>query len=182
MPATAVSHPPQRRFRINRKIGTAAGFLTLGILLYAVVGAVWGLLRPAYEGTVESGGVIAFAPAADIEFTSFITFAVITGVLGVICGLVSFVRAPEMRGALTLCWIGVVALIGAVAFFTVGELAASLTQRVAHTELEAGQDVAIVPPLAPGIAFVAAPLMAMMTYWFSMFLDPTPYGAADRPD
>lgn len=163
---------PRRRFRINRNFGTGAGFLALAVGLSAALGAVWGWWRPAYEGTIEDGDLL-LEGGTSVEFTSFITFVVITGLLGVVLSMLAYLRSPDTRGFLMLCWLGLVALVAAVMFWLVGEQVALMLHdpAAAHRALN-GERISIVPPLSPGIGFVAAPLMAMMSYWLSVIIDP----------
>lgn len=176
----SVAPSSRRKFRVNRNLGTGAGLLALVILLSVVVGAVWGLLRPAYEGTVTDGGGVNLEMAENVEFNSYITFAVLTGVIGVAVSMTAFVGVPETRGLIMLLWVGVAALVGAVTFLIVGEQASQLVHNPAdaHSATE-GQTITLVPPLAPGMGFVVAPLMATLSYWVSMVVNSAERGGED---
>ena len=84
---------------IPRTVGTAAGVAAVSLLVYSAVGALWGLLRPAYTGTFAEGGqVVIDSAAANVEFVSFGSFVAATGLLAVIVSLCTFVLSRASRG------------------------------------------------------------------------------------
>ncbi|GAB3699689.1 hypothetical protein GCM10027595_14150 [Corynebacterium nasicanis] len=155
-------------------MGTAAGVAAVSLLIYSAVGALWGLLRPAYSGTLAEGGqVIIDAAAANIEFVSFGSFVAATGLLAVLVSLSAYVLSPATRGPLMLWWLMAVAVVSAFAFLEVGTVTSGWLHDVGDPHLlAAGDRVSIVPGLAPGIGWAAAPLLAALAYWCSALVTP----------
>ena len=77
------------KFRIPRSIGFGAGLLALILVVYSAVGAVWGMWRPTLTGREVEDGGYAIENVADVQFSSFIVFAVLVGFLGLCFGLFS---------------------------------------------------------------------------------------------
>lgn len=153
------------KFRIPRSIGFGAGLLALVLVVYSAVGAVWGMWRPTLTGREVEDGGYAIENVADVQFASFIVFAVLVGFLGLCFGLFSYMRGAAFRGVGQLLWCGVACLAGAAAFYVVG----GVTAHSAPADL--GQVVQFVPKFAPGIAWVVSPFMAMFAYWSAAFVD-----------
>lgn len=176
-PSPTASAPRRRTLRINRSVGTGAGLLSVAILTYALVGGVWGLLRPAYEATPTADGQLALGSPGNVQFTSFMTFTLLTALLGLGVGIAAFLRSPETRGLAMLWWAGVVAVIAAVGFWAVGEFVAGIVHPLPDpAELVEGEVVRVSAALNPGLGLIAAPLLAMASYWVCVLLD------VDGPD
>lgn len=153
------------KFRIPRSTGFGAGLLALILVVYSAVGAVWGMWRPTLTGREVEDGGYAIENVADVQFSSFIVFAVLVGFMGLCFGLFSYMRGATFRGVGQLLWCGVACLAGAAAFYVVGGV-------TAHSAPEdPGQVVQFVPKFAPGIAWVVSPFMAMFAYWSAAFVD-----------
>lgn len=153
------------KFRIPRSTGFGAGLLALILVVYSAVGAVWGMWRPTLTGREVEDGGYAIENVADVQFSSFIVFAVLVGFLGLCFGLFSYMRGATFRGVGQLLWCGVACSAGAAAFYVVGGV-------TAHSAPEdPGQVVQFVPKFAPGIAWVVSPFMAMFAYWSAAFVD-----------
>ncbi|ART20973.1 hypothetical protein CBE89_05275 [Corynebacterium striatum] len=153
------------KFRIPRSTGFGAGLLALILVVYSAVGAVWGMWRPTLTGREVEDGGYAIENVADVQFSSFIVFAVLMGFMGLCFGLFSYMRGATFRGVGQLLWCGVACLAGAAAFYVVGGV-------TAHSAPEdPGQVVQFVPKFAPGIAWVVSPFMAMFAYWSAAFVD-----------
>ncbi|HAT1132461.1 hypothetical protein ACL1FC_05500 [Corynebacterium striatum] len=153
------------KFRIPRSIGFGAGLLALILVVYSAVGAVWGMWRPTLTGREVEDGGYAIENVADVQFSSFIVFAVLVGFLGLCFGLFSYMRGEAFRGVGQLLWCGVACLAGAAAFYVVGGVTAH------SAPADPGQVVQFVPKFAPGIAWVVSPFMAMFAYWSAAFVD-----------
>lgn len=95
------------KFRIPRSIGFGAGLLALILVVYSAVGAVWGVWRPTLTGREVEDGGYAIENVADVQFSSFIVFAVLVGFLGLCFGLFSYMRGATFRGVGQLLWCGV---------------------------------------------------------------------------
>lgn len=153
------------KFRIPRSTGFGAGLFALILVVYSAVGAVWGMWRPTLTGREVEDGGYAIENVADVQFSSFIVFAVLVGFLGLCFGLFSYMRGATFRGVGQLLWCGVACSAGAAAFYVVGGV-------TAHSAPEdPGQVVQFVPKFAPGIAWVVSPFMAMFAYWSAAFVD-----------
>ena len=161
--------------RIPRAIGFGAGLLALALLLFSVVGAAWGLWRPTLEGHRVEGGGYALSNPADVQFLSFITFALLTGLLGVVIGAVAYLRGERFRGVGILVWSGVVCLAGAAAFYVFGGVTATAAPE------QPGEFVEFVPKFSPAIGWLVAPFMAMFAYWSAVFVNPDSE-LGDAPD
>ncbi|NMB22432.1 MAG: hypothetical protein GX983_03595, partial [Corynebacterium sp.] len=83
-----------------------AGVLALSLVVYALGGMVWGLLRPTYTAYVEDAETASIAVEADVAFTGFIWFAISTGIIGAVIALVVFLRSESTRGLAMMIWIG----------------------------------------------------------------------------
>ncbi|WP_257158501.1 hypothetical protein [Corynebacterium cystitidis] len=153
-------HSPRRQ-----RLGSAAGLLFVGLLKGFVLGVVWAFLRPGYTGNIINGVFTAdpVGQPSNIEFTSFIWCVLLSGVIGVGVAIVAYVSAGRVEGLATLLWVGLVATAGALALVVVG----NWVTYVLHPIPEAGTEemVTLVPPIVPRIGWVAAPLMATLTYW-----------------
>lgn len=177
---TPPAAPHRPRFRINRNVGTGAGLLAFAIVVFALGGAVWGLVRPAYEAMATGDGQLALSAAGNVNFTAFSTFTVVTGLLGVVTGAYAFMRAPETRGLPMLLWTGVVGFIAAVGFWAVGETVAGLVHPLPDpSTLAEGDVVEVAAALNPGMGLVAAPFMATAAYWVCVLLYP---GDLEEPE
>lgn len=169
-----------RRPRVTPAVGAGAGLFAVSVLVYGVVGALWGLLRPAYSGTVTDSGGFAVAGGDNVAFTGYITFAVITGLMSAVMAILMFLASPDTRGAPMLWWVGIVSFVAAVAFLVVGDLVAAARHPMPE-DLDAitpDTTFSVAPVFQPGVAWLVAPFMAMLAYWFSALTDtpePDPY-------
>lgn len=167
-------HKRSGKLKIPRYIGDAAGILSFCIFVFAGVGAVWGFLRPAVEVTVAEDAQVGLSSevGAGASFTSFITFALITGILAMIAAGVVYSRYPAYQGVSMLSWLILVAGISSFAFWVVGDFTAQLMHPPAvMDDLSVGDTVTFVPPLAPHVGLLAGPFMAAFTYWVANLLD-----------
>lgn len=164
----------QRTVRWTRRsTGVYAGVFALTLTVFAAAGAVWGLLRPTYTAYVEDAETASVAAAPNVEFTAFIWFAIITGVIGAVLALIVFLRAESARGLGMLSWIGVVALLGAGIFIVFGNISAQLihARPTEYTDM-VGETFQVVPSMTPGSALFAAPFLAVLMYWCATFVTP----------
>lgn len=151
--------------RISRSIGYCAGVLALSLCAFSAVGAVWGLLRPELTGHAAKDGGYVLDTVDNVEFTSFITFTLITGAMAMVLALVTYVRAPRLHSAAMIYWLGVVALAATAAFYVLGGVTAT------HVPADPGEVVHFVPTFSPGVAWVVAPFLAMFSYWSALFIN-----------
>lgn len=159
---------------IPRNLGTAAGIAAVSLILHSAVGALWGLLRPAYRGTLADGGqVLIDAGAANVEFASFASFVVATGLLATLVSLSAYVASPATRGPAMLWWLVGVALVSAYAFLQIGALTAGMLHDIGDPHLlSEGDPVSLVPGLDPGVGWLVAPFLAALAYWCSALVTP----------
>lgn len=170
--ATATTPRPRKR-RLSKMVGSTAGFFALCLTVYAVTGAIWGLFRPGYEAVATEDGALELAPAFNVEFTAFIVFVVVTGLLGAVLSLVMFVRSAHSRGVLMLLWVTLCAALGALVFWAAGEVVIGFLHPIPDLEnLTSGTELTLVPGINIGIGFAAAPFMAVLSYWCAILVSP----------
>lgn len=159
---------------IPRTLGTAAGVAAVSLLVYSAVGALWGLLRPAYTGTFAEGGqVVIDSAAANVEFVSFGSFVAATGLLAVIVSLSTYLLSPATRGPGMLWWLMAVAVFSAFSFLQVGTVSAGLLHDIGDPHLlSEGDRLSMVPGLDPGVGWLVAPFLAALAYWCSALVTP----------
>lgn len=161
-----------RAFRVNRTLGSAAGLLALCLVVYSAAGALWGTLRPTFGAEVITDGSLLLHDSENTQFTSFITFALITGLLGVVMSLLAYFRLREARGMAMLLWITLAVFFASISFWAVGEVVADLRHPIPEpAEFELGDELRVVPSFQPGVAALAAPVMASLGYWLASVLD-----------
>lgn len=172
-PVTSAPQPPAARPRVPRTLGDGAGLLAVCLVLYSAVGAAWGLLRPALHGTVGDEGAILFDPAVNVEFTSFISFVIATGLLSSVVALATFILSHRTRGPGMMLWLLVVVTLSALVFHQIGTLSAGLMHPPPEPEsLAPGDRISLVPGFLPGVGILAAPFMAALTYWCAALVTP----------
>ncbi|WIM66937.1 hypothetical protein QP027_07290 [Corynebacterium breve] len=156
-------------------VGSGAGVLMWGLLLGVVVGAIWGALRPTYIGNMKDGMLLVDEAASpvNVEFSSFISFAILTGLAGAIIAIIAFLIVGGISGVGMLLWSGVVAFFAAVSFYVVGEWTANALHPMPEHSSGNLEGVKLVPALAPGVGWLAGPFMATLAYW-TMALVATP--------
>lgn len=171
--ATATAAPRPRATRVPRTLGAGAGLLAVCLVLFTVGGAVWGLLRPVYRGTVAEDGGILLDRAFDVEFTSFISFVITTGLLSSAAALTVFSLSPRTRGPGMMLWLLVVTVLSSLAFHQAGMITAGLAHPLPDPEtLAVGTRVSLMPGFSPGIGMASAPFMAALTYWCAALVTP----------
>lgn len=153
--------------RPSRAVGFAAGLLALCLVVFFAAGLLWGVLRPELTGhRVESDGSTGYAIEGDesAQFVSFITFALATGLVGALFGIMTYLLAAPRRGLFALLWTGIACCAGALAFYYGGELTA------ARIPDNPGDTITFVPGFSPGIGLALAPLLATLGYWSAAFV------------
>ncbi len=157
-----------------------AGLLVFALVVGAVVGALWGVLRPAYEVVVRDGGALvdqALSPA-NVEFSSFGWFVILSAVLGLVVALVAYARLGGAVSLAMMAWVVVAAAAGAFAVHTFGSWSAGLFSGMpSHDALVDGARFQLVPPLHPGVAWLCAPFVAALVYWLLALVTPVPRAA-----
>lgn len=143
----------------------------MSLLIYSAIGAIWGLLRPARTGTLgEEGRVVIDTTIESVEFVSFASFVVATGLLAVMMSLSVYLASPTTRGPGMLWWLMAVAAVSAFAFLEAGTVVSGLLHSVG--DVTPGDRVSIVPELSPGVGWLTAPFMAALAYWCSALVTP----------
>lgn len=177
---------PARKSRRKRLTGTAAGLLFFALLAGIALGALWGFFRPAYIGDVTDGFFIANEAESprNVEFTSFISFVIITGVLGIVISMVAYMKVGRVTGVGALLWVGFVAFAAAFTFYFIGNVVTGFAHPM--PDLHASDDqpnVELVPVMTPGVGWFAAPFLATLTYWILAIIslpDPEPEAVPGR--
>lgn len=140
--------------RPRRNIRWGAGIVMLGVVIGIVSGAIWGFFRPEYAATFIEGvpHVDEAASPANVEFTSFVWFAALTGALGLVVGAAAVAVDPLRSGVGKQLFVVLVALFSSWALLVAG----TVTART------------FVPALSPGIAWLVGPFTAALAYWVGM--------------
>lgn len=161
------------RFKPSRTLGAGAGILAAWLCIFSLAGVVWGLFRPAYTASILDAESASVAASANVEFISFISFALVTAVLGSVMALVVFLRSAHYRGLSMLLWLTAVACVGSLVFLLFGDLSAGLMHRTPEDFSQiVGQTFTVVPPMSPGVGLLTAPFLAVCTYWCATFVTP----------
>lgn len=170
---SSLRHPTTRRLPwlwripwLPRPVGFAAGLFAVSMIIGSAAGALWGPTRPELTGRAVgdgSGGYIIDA-LADIQFTSFGWFVILTAIGGAACGLVAYLQGSSARGIAMLLWVGLVTLAASWAFWVFGQATATSLPETP------GDVVQWVPSFNPGIGFAVAPFLAMFSYWSAAFV------------
>lgn len=152
-------------------LSAGAGLLALGCVLGIAGGGAWALLRPGYVGEIAEGGVKldqSLSPA-NVEFTGYGTFALLSTLAGVVVAAVALnsARRGRVRGSVAwLLWAGVVSAVSALALYIFGDWFVAVLHPLPDLDTIAkGDAVTIVPPVRPGAAWASAPFAAVLVYW-----------------
>ncbi len=164
-PADVWSWRPTRERQV-RPADLFAGVLTT--VAVTVLGlpaaALWALLAPSYAGYAQGGLVFPVDPESSAPIARDATFAVVTLVAGLLCGLVAFLVARG-HGAATACGLAAGAVLASVVTWQLGRHVfgpadlAHLTPRPAdgvpfHLPLTVGaQGMLLAWPIGAGFAF-----------------------------
>ena len=166
------------RMKINKSVGVYAGVLAITLALYAIGGAIWGLLRPTYTAFVEDAETASIAVETNTSFAGYAWFAIATGVLAAAIALFVFLRAPNHRGPVMLLWLGIVTTAGSVAFLVFGNVASTFLHGSPSDYADAiGESFQVAPTITPGIALAVAPFLGVCMYWCAAFVTPE-----EKPD
>ena len=157
-------------------LSARAGLLALGCGLGILGGGVWALVRPAYVGVVEGGGLRVDQAQSPVnaEFAGFGSFALLTTLAGVVVAAGALIDAKrgKVRGSVAwLLWAGVVSAIAAVALYIFGGWFVGLVHPLPSPDaLSGGDTLTMVPPVRPGAAWAAGPFAAVLVYWTANLL------------
>ncbi|OFT57085.1 hypothetical protein HMPREF3151_08970 [Corynebacterium sp. HMSC05H05] len=139
-------------------------------------GGVWALVRPAYIGVVEGGGLRVDQAESPVnaEFAGFGSFALLTVLAGVVVAVVALISANRgrVRGSVAwLLWAGTVSAVAAVALYIFGGWFVGVVHPLpSPDELADGDTLTMVPPVRPGAAWAAGPFAAVLVYWTANLL------------
>lgn len=146
-----------------RTLGFGAGLLACSLFVFGICGALWGFMRPTMTGHAVDGGGYAIEAVGNAQFVAFMTFALVTGFLGLCLGLAAFSQRRG-RGLTMLLWVGLCALTGAASFYVFGGITAT------HPPENPGDVVEFAPNFSPAVAWAVAPFLAMFSYWCTAFI------------
>lgn len=168
-----------QRVRVPRTVGKAGGLLGLSIVVYALVGVVWGPLRPALHGTVDDSGSVIFDMQFNVEFISFIEYCIIVMVLSIALAIIAFQRLAALRGSAMVWWVTLCAAVSSLALLLAGQTTANLRYPAPKLhQLNQGDHISYVPGFDPTVGIVAAAFLAALSYWLCILITP----AADSAD
>ncbi|WP_092149264.1 hypothetical protein [Corynebacterium mycetoides] len=125
-------------------------------------------MRPGYVGSFEGEAYVVdqVASPPNVEFASFGGFALVCAGLGLVIAAVAYLRGLAGIGA--LLW--VIACAGAAAFavYTFGGWSAGFGTPDPHT---AQGSFTFVPPLSPGVGWLAGPFVAALMFYALTLVD-----------
>ena len=158
---------------IPRPIGEAALVLFVTLVVFILLGLVWGLIHPTTQLTVAADGGADTVPGTeDASFKALAYFLALTGLGGLAIGL--WVFRTRMRSLLMMLWVGVVTLWGSVTCWTVGTwLAEKLHADPLPTDPHPGDLFHLVEATNPGSGMLVGTALALVAYWLAAtFVDP----------
>ncbi len=164
-----------------------SGVLLLALGCFAVVGMLWGLLRPKYQATiVDAEGALELNNAINVEFAGFMWFVIATGVTALwytdrvlAPGSLLLKRLrlvpPAPLGVLPLVWLGLCTWLGSVLFVQVGEFTTMVVFDIPTQEsnFSPGDIISYVPRLDAGrTGHAVAPFASVLYYWTAVLIEP----------
>lgn len=159
--------------KIPRWLGDRAGLIGLGLIVYSLGGAVWGLVRPTFSAEVVSAERLIPDYSDSSHFIAFASFVIAAIVLSVALAIFAYLTQGS-RKFVDLLWVGVVALAGAVSFLAVGDVVGMSVHGIGSADqLAPGTTITTVAAAKPGISgYLVAPFVAMLVYWSLQVLSP----------
>ena len=159
--------------KIPRWLGDRAGLIGLGLIVYSLAGAVWGLVRPTFPAEVVSAEWLIPDYSDSSHFIAFASFVIAAIVLSVALAIFAYLMQGS-RKFVDLLWVGVVALAGAVSFLAVGDVVGMSVHGIGSADqLAPGTTITTVAAAKPGISgYLVAPFVAMLVYWSLQVLSP----------
>lgn len=159
--------------KIPRWLGDRAGLIGLGLIVYSLGGALWGLVRPTFSAEVVSAERLIPDYLDSSHFIAFASFVIAAIVLSVALAIFAYLMQGS-RKFVDLLWVGVVALAGAVSFLAVGDVVGMSVHGIGSADqLAPGTTITTVAAAKPGISgYLVAPFVAMLVYWSLQVLSP----------
>lgn len=159
--------------KIPRWLGDRAGLIGLGLIVYSLGGALWGLVRPTFSAEVVSAERLIPDYSDSSHFIAFASFVIAAIVLSVALAIFAYLMQGS-RKFVDLLWVGVVALAGAVSFLAVGDVVGMSVHGIGSADqLAPGTTITTVAAAKPGISgYLVAPFVAMLVYWSLQVLGP----------
>ncbi|RUP80248.1 hypothetical protein D8M20_01725 [Corynebacterium propinquum] len=159
--------------KIPRWLGDRAGLIGLGLIVYSLGGALWGLVRPTFSAEVVSAERLIPDYSDSSHFIAFASFVIAAIVLSVALAIFAYLMQGS-RKFVDLLWVGVVALAGAVSFLAVGDVVGMSVHGIGSADqLAPGTTITTVAAAKPGISgYLVAPFVAMLVYWSLQVLSP----------
>lgn len=159
--------------KIPRWLGDCAGLIGLGLIVYSLGGALWGLVRPTFSAEVVSAERLIPDYSDSSHFIAFASFVIAAIVLSVALAIFAYLMQGS-RKFVDLLWVGVVALAGAVSFLAVGDVVGMSVHGIGSADqLAPGTTITTVAAAKPGISgYLVAPFVAMLVYWSLQVLSP----------
>ena len=159
--------------KIPRWLGDRAGLIGLGLIVYSLGGALWGLVRPTFSAEVVSAERLIPDYSDSSHFIAFASFVIAAIVLSVALAIFAYLTQGS-RKFVDLLWVGVVALAGAVSFLAVGDVVGMSVHGIGSADqLAPGTTITTVAAAKPGISgYLVAPFVAMLVYWSLQVLSP----------
>ena len=155
------------RIKFPRTVGFGAGLLALVLVVYSIVGILWGLWRPTMAATAVEGGGFAIDSSTNAQFQGFGSFVIATALMAGLISFGVFKFAKQRRGLGTLMYLGILAVLGAYVFWLVGGF---IAPTVPDIESEVGSQIAWAPTFMPGLGLTAAPFISLLVYWSGLYL------------
>ena len=151
-------------------VALCAGIVLAAIALGAVFGVLWGVLRPGQSVQFiapDQFGVVA--DSVEAPFIALAWFSCLTAVLGAVIAFIAYLRGRAYRSVVMQLWVAFSALIGSMVVFLLGQIVAG-SRQPDFGSLEDGAMLTVIPAFDSYIALAVAPLIAMIVYWFGLFI------------
>lgn len=168
---TADQHQMAKKPRVPAQVGVYGLVLLVVVVTNAILGAVWGTLRPGFEASADNQGNLSLSPDFNVEFSAFAVFLLATTVVAVLSVIVSIWQSTKATSLGMLLWLGLWNFVGARVFLVCGDLIVAYIRNADVTAPEAGETVRIIPWVGVGIAgAVWSAFVAMAVYWSAMVI------------
>lgn len=160
-----------RQPRVPAQVGVFGLVLVVAVVSNAVLGALWGALRPGFESSADADGNLTVSPDFNVAFSAFAVFLLCTSVVAVLSVVVAIWQSVEATSLGMLFWLGIWNFVGAHVFLVCGDLIVAFIRNADVTTPDPGQSVRVIPWVAVGVSgAVWSAFIAMAVYWSAMLI------------
>lgn len=160
-----------RKPRVPAQVGVFGLVLVVAVVCNAILGAVWGALRPGFVASADAQGNLTLSPDFNVAFSAFAIFLLCTCLVAVLSVVVAIWQSTEATSLGMLFWLGIWNYVGARVFLVCGDLIVAFIRNADVAAPEPGQSVRVIPWVAVGVAgSVWSAFVAMAVYWSAMVI------------